>query len=281
MKAANKSLCILSAVIWLAKYTSAFQFYNYPILIGNKGASLHALQPNGSSKDYDERAAAMTSLKTLRGRQRDEVLETEQLIELFSDVLSSDQKNLENVVQKGSAASSILSALDYGFQTRSGGGSSGNKNSVAGEIMSSEVLLEQSREYGGPPDSFFSLGVKQFNRNLDAMRGEYKEEKPKKLTPKQVSARNMLKKLTLNTTAIWEREKKHANHMKPPSLLVQIPYNILCHSLDLIFEGGYIPARFFYLETVARMPYFSYVTCLHFYETLGFWRSPANIKRVQ
>ena len=72
------------------------------------------------------------------------------------------------------------------------------------------------------------------------------------LTPKQVSARNMLKKLTLNTTAIWEREKKHANHMKPPSLLVQIPYNILCHSLDLIFEGGYIPARFFYLETVAR-----------------------------
>ena len=59
MKAANKSLCILSAVIRFAKYTSAFPFYNYPILVGKKGASLHALQPNGSSKDYDERAAAM------------------------------------------------------------------------------------------------------------------------------------------------------------------------------------------------------------------------------
>jgi hypothetical protein len=34
-------------------------------------------------------------------------------------------------------------------------------------------------KYGGPPDSFFSLGVEQFNRNLDAMRGEYKDEEPR------------------------------------------------------------------------------------------------------
>jgi hypothetical protein len=31
-------------------------------------------------------------------------------------------------------------------------------------------------------------------------------------------------------------------------------------------------ARFWALETIARMPYFSYLSVLHFYETLGWWR---------
>lgn len=38
--------------------------------------------------------------------------------------------------------------------------------------------------------------------------------------------------------------------------------------------------RFFFLETVARMPYFAYVSVLHLYETLGFWRRGAETKRV-
>lgn len=28
--------------------------------------------------------------------------------------------------------------------------------------------------------------------------------------------------------------------------------------------------RFFVLETVARVPYFSYISCLHYLETIGF-----------
>lgn len=32
--------------------------------------------------------------------------------------------------------------------------------------------------------------------------------------------------------------------------------------------------RFWFLETVARMPYFAYTSVLHLYETLGWWRSP-------
>jgi ubiquinol oxidase len=34
------------------------------------------------------------------------------------------------------------------------------------------------------------------------------------------------------------------------------------------------------LETVARMPYFSYITMLHLYETLGFWRRSTDVKRI-
>lgn len=31
--------------------------------------------------------------------------------------------------------------------------------------------------------------------------------------------------------------------------------------------------RFWFLEMVARMPYFSYITMLHLYETFGWWRA--------
>ena len=31
-------------------------------------------------------------------------------------------------------------------------------------------------------------------------------------------------------------------------------------------------ARFYVLETVARVPYFSFVSVLHLYESLGIWR---------
>ena len=37
-------------------------------------------------------------------------------------------------------------------------------------------------------------------------------------------------------------------------------------------------ARFYVLETVARVPYFSYVSVLHLYETLGWWRKADWLK---
>jgi len=37
-------------------------------------------------------------------------------------------------------------------------------------------------------------------------------------------------------------------------------------------------ARFYTLETIARMPYFSYLSVLHFYETMGWWRKAEALK---
>lgn len=88
----------------------------------------------------------------------------------------------------------------------------------------------------------------------------------------------MLKQLTLNSTAIWEREKSRGPIIAP--LIIKIPYYVLCYLLDVVFEGRYVPSRFFLLETVARMPYFSYITMLHLYESLGFWRRSKDVKRV-
>jgi ubiquinol oxidase len=38
--------------------------------------------------------------------------------------------------------------------------------------------------------------------------------------------------------------------------------------------------RFYTLETVARMPYFSYISMLQLYETLGWWRRSTESKRI-
>lgn len=60
---------------------------------------------------------------------------------------------------------------------------------------------------------------------------------------------------------------------------------------DSVYENRPIQ-RFWLLETVARMPYFSYLSMLHFYETLGWysigtevrgneWRARMYILRMQ
>ena len=103
------------------------------------------------------------------------------------------------------------------------------------------------------------------------------------VSTKQRSLQNQLKYLTLNSTAIWERESAREgsdNPAKNAPYIIKIPYYVLCFFLDTVFEGAPPPARFFLLETVARVPYFSYITMLHFYETVGFWRRSADIKRV-
>jgi ubiquinol oxidase len=52
---------------------------------------------------------------------------------------------------------------------------------------------------------------------------------------------------------------------------------------SLVFDNLFIGkerdyARFYALETIARMPYFSYLSVLHFYETIGRWRKANYLK---
>ena len=39
--------------------------------------------------------------------------------------------------------------------------------------------------------------------------------------------------------------------------------------------------RFWFLENVARMPYFSYTTMLTLYESLGWWRCGMDNRRIR
>jgi len=90
-----------------------------------------------------------------------------------------------------------------------------------------------------------------------------------------------LAKLELSNAAIWERERKReeeGGEVYAP-WLIKVPYYLLCYMLDAIFDGRPIQ-RFWFLETVARTPYFSYSTMLYIYEVLGWWRRSSELRKV-
>jgi ubiquinol oxidase len=115
-------------------------------------------------------------------------------------------------------------------------------------------------------------------RNWRAILGEYSDEPTITLSSRQTKLQSKLKELKLNSTEIWERE--NANGPIDAPFIIKAPYLAICFLLDVVFEGSYVPSRFFLLETVARMPYFSYISMLHLYETLGFWRRSSEAKRI-
>ena len=169
-----------------------------------------------------------------------------------------------------SIAISAASGADYGYISRS----EGCRTSTLEPTPTNDVRFQ---DYG-PPSNIFSLGSQQFIRNLRAMFNEYSDETDVILTPKQELLQSQLSTLTLNNTAIWERERSRGPLVAP--WIIKLPYLSLCYLLDVVFEHRNPFSRFFLLETVARMPYFSYITMLHLYETLGFWRRSSDIKRI-
>uniref|UniRef100_A0A7S4MGU0 Ubiquinol oxidase n=1 Tax=Odontella aurita TaxID=265563 RepID=A0A7S4MGU0_9STRA len=223
----------------------------------------------------------ITALEKLLEKQRADMRETETLIQKISSsdganaTEAGDMDDISSLKASG-FGSSILAGVDYGFVSRSEG-------AKFDEIRGGNIGNSDSGFDGyGPPANLFKLGSQQFWRNLDAMKGEYKDEVNVNLTPKQRELQAKLQGLTLNSTAIWERERARGPTaaVATAPLVIKIPYLVLCTLLDVVFEGRYPPARFFLLETVARMPYFSYITMLHLYETLGFWRRSSDVKRV-
>ncbi|AFY39392.1 plastoquinol oxidase immutans [[Leptolyngbya] sp. PCC 7376] len=59
--------------------------------------------------------------------------------------------------------------------------------------------------------------------------------------------------------------------------MIRILVSILVFVINKVYANRPYP-RFYVLETVARVPYFSYLSVLHLYETLGFWRKADWLK---
>jgi len=93
--------------------------------------------------------------------------------------------------------------------------------------------------------------------------------------------RARLQSLALDDDAVWARERvRQSSPDAPPAPWpVKVAYLSLCWVLDGLYAGRPIQ-RFWFLETVARMPYFSYISMLHLYESLGWWRAGAGLRRV-
>lgn len=101
------------------------------------------------------------------------------------------------------------------------------------------------------------------------------------LTPEQSEVLDRVKRLQLNDELVAKREKDREDTFGKVQAPwpIRLAYNSLCWVLDVIYQGRPIQ-RFWFLETVARMPYFSYISMLHLYESLGWWRAGAEIRRV-
>lgn len=53
--------------------------------------------------------------------------------------------------------------------------------------------------------------------------------------------------------------------------MIRMLVGVLVFVINTLYRNRPYP-RFYVLETVARVPYFSYLSVLHLYETLGWWR---------
>mmetsp|Transcript_23944 Transcript_23944/g.45505 ORF Transcript_23944/g.45505 Transcript_23944/m.45505 type:complete len:502 (+) Transcript_23944:312-1817(+) len=95
--------------------------------------------------------------------------------------------------------------------------------------------------------------------------------------PRVEEIRAKLAKLELSNAAIWERERSRPEVYSP--WFIKGPYLALCLMLDVLFDGRPIE-RFWFLETVARTPYFAYNVMLYIYEVVGWWRRSSELRRV-
>lgn len=59
--------------------------------------------------------------------------------------------------------------------------------------------------------------------------------------------------------------------------MIRLLVGIIVFVLNVVYRNRPYP-RFYVLETVARVPYFAYMSVLHLYETLGWWRKADWLK---
>lgn len=141
------------------------------------------------------------------------------------------------------------------------------------------VKLNYDRE-GKIPKSFFKFALSNVKKELTLKRYGFKTDPYADLENIEDKQRlrvfrNQLKRLTLDTEKIVEREHERSQVDAPRAMM--IVYHMICWTLDVIYADKPLD-RFWMLETVARQPYFSYVAILHMYETLGWWEIDGNLK---
>jgi len=148
------------------------------------------------------------------------------------------------------------------------------------------VLKKKKEEKRGEDDASSSSIVTKYSmsRTFDSS-ATFDEEDFAELEKRGESALEQgellleyLERLKLSNAAIWEREKRLPKVHSP--WIIEGPYYLLCVVLDLWFPENKPIQRFWFLETVARMPYFSYNSMLTLYELLGWWRRSSELRKI-
>ncbi|GFR41184.1 hypothetical protein Agub_g1853, partial [Astrephomene gubernaculifera] len=96
---------------------------------------------------------------------------------------------------------------------------------------------------------------------------------------KQIRAKlDALQLSTADVAAVEAARVAAQGDMESP-LWIKAPFFALCWLLDVMYDNKPIE-KFWVLETVARIPYFAYISILHLYESLGFWRAGAELRKI-
>ena len=218
------------------------------------GRRIHSTQLDGEvyiNETEEELRKVIKALKNEKEKKKFELMATEVAIQ-------QAQNELTNIITNKYEINTNKSRLgnDYGFISRSSGSVANFGN----------VTVPPSALYLAGDNFKRELNYLIQSFNVDANSNGLTDESKLKLS-----------KLVLSNDAVWQREKLRPEIKAP--WIIKGPYYILCFLLDALFDGQPI-SRFYFLETVARMPYFSYITMLHTYETLGWWRRSTQAKRV-
>ena len=136
-------------------------------------------------------------------------------------------------------------------------------------------------ERHGVPRGFLQSGTENFARELREMMAYFdanaaETARARDAMPAKLRAK--MDALRLDANAIWARERARPEISAP--WILKVPYVALCVMLDNLFDETQPVQRFWFLETVARMPYFSYTSMLTFYEILGWWRRSSELRKV-
>ncbi|CAJ1922731.1 unnamed protein product [Cylindrotheca closterium] len=125
------------------------------------------------------------------------------------------------------------------------------------------------------PASAFILGSKNFVKQSKAIGLQTLAKvglTGKDFNPEEIPPQSL--KLTLSNQAVKDAEirREARDGRVETNAVARKLYDVGCYALDELFTDRPI-ARFWFLETIARIPYFTYVSMLHLYESFGWWRS--------
>jgi ubiquinol oxidase len=132
------------------------------------------------------------------------------------------------------------------------------------------------------PESVATLAFVNFRKDVAEILKEIRQStlgKWKALPPSQKGLPECLE-LTLSNEAVDERERQRElrGGKVQAHPVAKALYDIGCKVLDVFFNERPLE-RFWFLETIARIPYFVYISVLHLYESLGWWRE-TSLRRV-
>lgn len=152
-----------------------------------------------------------------------------------------------------------------------------NDKDLPSITSANQYLQNKDRPYliDSKPDSAFNLAIFNFRKEVSGILTELSFLILKSDISKRQSFPEILG-LRLSNEAVKKAEDHRvaAGGGVDADPIARKLYDVGCLILDSLFDERPME-RFWFLETIARIPYFTYVSMLHLYESLGWWREPS------